>query len=103
MRRMLILHLILASALRAQSQEETLSGPDSHETGQGPHGHLLVDWGGQRSRLEGRLSVAGGPGGRRRGGADAGGNGHAVRMVVRSWVARRTVFLDELCDRAPKR
>jgi len=54
MRRMLILHLILASALRAQSQEETLSGPDSHETGQGPHGHLLGDWRGQRSRLEER-------------------------------------------------
>src|SRR5258707_14849148 len=41
-------------AAHAQSQtasEETLSGPDSHETGQGPHGHLLGDWGGQRSRL----------------------------------------------------
>jgi carbohydrate-selective porin OprB len=32
-------------------QEETLSGPDSHETGQGPGGHLLGDWGGERSRL----------------------------------------------------
>jgi porin len=30
---------------------ETLSGPDSHETGQGPHGHLLGDWGGVRSDL----------------------------------------------------
>ncbi len=30
---------------------ETLSGPDSHETGQGPHGHLFGDWGGERSRL----------------------------------------------------
>ncbi len=41
-------------AARAQSQtavEETLSGPDSHETGQGPHGHLFGDWGGERSRL----------------------------------------------------
>src|ERR1700676_972420 len=39
---------------RAYSQTgigETLSGPDSHETGQGPHGHLLGDWGGERSRL----------------------------------------------------
>jgi porin len=39
---------------RAHSQTgigETLSGPDSHETGQGPHGHLLGDWGGERSRL----------------------------------------------------
>jgi porin len=55
MLRMLILYfvgfLILASTLHAQSQEETLSGPDSHETGQGPHGHLLGDWGRQRSRL----------------------------------------------------
>ena len=41
-------------AARAYSQTgigETLSGPDSHETGQGPHGHLLGDWGGERSRL----------------------------------------------------
>jgi porin len=30
---------------------ETLSGPDSHETGQGPHGHLLGDWGGVRPDL----------------------------------------------------
>ena len=30
---------------------ETLSGPDSHETGQGPRGHLFGDWGGERSRL----------------------------------------------------
>jgi len=35
-------------------QEETLSGPDSHETGQGPHGHLLGDWGGERSWLSER-------------------------------------------------
>jgi porin len=33
------------------AQEETLSGPDSHETGQGPHGHLFGEWGGERSRL----------------------------------------------------
>jgi carbohydrate-selective porin OprB len=32
-------------------QGETLSGPDSHETGQGPHGHLLGDWGGVRPYL----------------------------------------------------
>jgi porin len=31
--------------------DETLGGPDSHETGQGPHGHLFGDWGGERSRL----------------------------------------------------
>jgi len=30
---------------------QTLSGPDSHETGQGPHGHLFGTWGGERSRL----------------------------------------------------
>jgi carbohydrate-selective porin OprB len=41
-------------AARAYSQDrigETLSGPDSHETGQGPHGHLFGDWGGERTRL----------------------------------------------------
>jgi uncharacterized membrane protein YoaK (UPF0700 family)/carbohydrate-selective porin OprB len=32
-------------------QEETLSGPDSHETGQGQHGHLFGNWGGERTRL----------------------------------------------------
>src|SRR5271156_1772854 len=32
-------------------QGETLSGPDSHETGLGPDGHLFGDWGGERSRL----------------------------------------------------
>jgi carbohydrate-selective porin OprB len=33
------------------AQGETLSGPDSHETGQGPHGHLFGDWDGARSHL----------------------------------------------------
>lgn len=33
------------------ARDETLSGPDNHETGQGPHGHVLGDWGGERSRL----------------------------------------------------
>ncbi len=38
--------------VQAQTQQdETLSGPDSHETGQGPHGHLFGDWGGERTRL----------------------------------------------------
>jgi porin len=32
-------------------QDESLSGPDRHETGQGPHGHLFGDWDGERSRL----------------------------------------------------
>jgi porin len=36
------------------SPEEPLPGPDSHETGQGPHGHLFGDWGGERSRLQER-------------------------------------------------
>ena len=31
--------------------EEPTSGPDSHETGQGPHGHLFGQWDGERSRL----------------------------------------------------
>jgi porin len=34
------------------SQQEPLPGPDSHETGQGPHGHLFGTWGGERTRLE---------------------------------------------------
>jgi carbohydrate-selective porin OprB len=32
-------------------QEEPPPGPDSHETRQGPHGHLFGDWGGERGRL----------------------------------------------------
>jgi len=35
-------------------QQEPLPGPDSHETGQGPHGHLFGDWGGERTRLQER-------------------------------------------------
>jgi carbohydrate-selective porin OprB len=46
--------LFLAARLRGQRPEETLGGPDSHETGQGPHGHLLGDWGGERTRMEER-------------------------------------------------
>src|SRR6266478_9738330 len=43
---------ILVAPLQGQAtQEETLSGPDSHETGQGPHGHLFGEWGGERARL----------------------------------------------------
>jgi porin len=34
------------------TQQEPVPGPDSHETGQGPHGHLFGDWGGERTRLE---------------------------------------------------
>jgi carbohydrate-selective porin OprB len=44
--------LIILAPLHSQAtQEETLSGPDSRETGQGPHGHLFGDWGGERSHL----------------------------------------------------
>ena len=35
-------------------RDGTLGGPDSHETGQGPRGHVFGDWGGARSRLEER-------------------------------------------------
>ena len=35
-------------------QQEQVPGPDSHETGQGPHGHLFGTWGGERTRLEER-------------------------------------------------
>jgi porin len=36
------------------AQQEPPPGPDSHETGQGPHGHLFGEWGGERTRLEER-------------------------------------------------
>jgi carbohydrate-selective porin OprB len=42
---------VFAARAHAQGLGETLSGPDSHETGQGPHGHLFGDWGGERTRL----------------------------------------------------
>jgi porin len=46
---------LIALPVRSQtSQQEPLPGPDSHETGQGPHGHLLGNWGGERARLEER-------------------------------------------------
>jgi porin len=49
----LLSSVLCVFALPAYSQtEETLSGPDSHETGQGRHGHLFGDWGGERTRLE---------------------------------------------------
>jgi porin len=34
--------------------QEPLPGPDSHETGQGPHGHLFGSWGGERTRMSER-------------------------------------------------
>jgi carbohydrate-selective porin OprB len=43
--------ILAAYAYSQTGLGETLSGPDSHETGQGPHGHLFGDWGGERSRL----------------------------------------------------
>ena len=46
--------LVVPVYLRSQQPEETLSGPDSHETGQGPHGHLFGEWGGERTQLERR-------------------------------------------------
>ena len=48
------LAILAADAASQVAQEETLSGPDSHETGEGPHGHLLGDWHGERSRLSER-------------------------------------------------
>jgi carbohydrate-selective porin OprB len=42
---------VFAACAHAQGLGETLSGPDSHETGQGPHGHLFGDWDGERTRL----------------------------------------------------
>ena len=47
--------LVFALSGHSQSaQQEPLPGPDSHETGQGPHGHLFGDWGGERTRLQER-------------------------------------------------
>ena len=43
--------LLAVPAYAQNEMDETLGGPDSHETGQGPHGHLFGDWGGERSRL----------------------------------------------------
>jgi porin len=43
-----------AAALSQAAQEEPTPGPDSHETGQGRHGHLFGEWGGERTRLEER-------------------------------------------------
>src|SRR5580700_9265835 len=43
---------IFAFSASAQTlPDETNSGPDSHETGQGPHGHLFGEWDGERTRL----------------------------------------------------
>jgi porin len=46
--------LIMPVYLHGQKPEVTLSGPDSHETGQGPHGHLFGEWNGERTQLERR-------------------------------------------------
>ncbi|HTF67408.1 MAG TPA: hypothetical protein VK638_32485 [Edaphobacter sp.] len=43
--------LFVARAYCQEAQEESLGGPDSHETGQGPHGHLFGEWNGERTRL----------------------------------------------------
>lgn len=46
--------VMAATAYPQVGPDETLVGPDSHETGQGRHGHLLGDWDGMRSRLSER-------------------------------------------------
>jgi len=46
--------VMAASAYSQVRQDERLAGSDSHETGQGPHGHFLGDWDGMRSRLSER-------------------------------------------------
>jgi porin len=45
------LSFFVARAHSQEAQEETLGGPDSHETSQGPHGHLFGEWDGKRTRL----------------------------------------------------
>jgi porin len=44
--------LLAFPAHSQNSEQEPVPGPDSHETGQGPHGHLFGTWGGERTRLE---------------------------------------------------
>jgi carbohydrate-selective porin OprB len=43
--------LFVTRAYSQTTQQEPVPGPDSHETGQGPHGHLFGDWDGERTRL----------------------------------------------------
>ena len=45
---------ISRASAHAPGLEEALSGPDSHATGQGPHGHLFGNCGGVRSHLSRR-------------------------------------------------
>jgi porin len=42
---------VVSPAYVQAPQEEPLPGPDSHETGDRSHGHLLGEWGGARTRL----------------------------------------------------
>jgi carbohydrate-selective porin OprB len=47
-----LLILTLAAALHSQTEhEDTLSGPDSHESAPRQQKHLFGDWGGERTRL----------------------------------------------------
>jgi porin len=47
--------LVFAPSAYSQTvQQEPLPGPDSHETGQGTHGHLFGEWDGERARLQKR-------------------------------------------------
>jgi porin len=46
--------ILIARAYSQDRQGETLGGPDSREIGQGPHGHLLGEWGGLRTHLSER-------------------------------------------------
>ena len=43
--------ILLPQMYSQGTQEETLSGPDSHEIFHGPHSHLLGEWGGKRPHL----------------------------------------------------
>jgi hypothetical protein len=45
---------LMARAYSQDRQGETLGGTDSREIGQGPHGHLLGEWGGLRTHLSER-------------------------------------------------
>jgi porin len=46
---------VLVHTAHPQAEQAYMpSGPDRHETGQGPHSHLLGGWDGERSRLQER-------------------------------------------------
>ncbi len=54
----LVLFLSAMASVAQSTGEETLGGPDSHETESTRRTHLLGDWGGERTRLESKDSAS---------------------------------------------